>query len=296
MDGRGDHLLREMQMFEQEVNNLGREMNPISPAPVQMGQFGRPLQCPAGPVPGGFRNPSVFLPPQLKVRPMLPQPAAFQGMVPPRSMFPGPSGPIQYQPKPAGPFFGQKTPVVTISAPKVSYNVNQPSLPENLPAKSEAVPPPKPVEKQSVPKASSSKPTGSMLSNADEKKKPKKFLRMAAGTVWEDPKLLEFDPKDFRIFCGDLGNDVTDDMLNKIFNRYPSFQKARVVRDKKTNKTKGYGFASFKDPGDFMKAMRELNGKYVGCRPIKLKKSCWQDRNVENVKKKEKERKKMGFK
>ena len=36
-------------------------------------------------------------------------------------------------------------------------------------------------------------------------------------------------------------------------------------------------------------------GKYVGNRPIKLRKSCWQDRQVENVKRKEKEKKKLGF-
>ena len=35
----------------------------------------------------------------------------------------------------------------------------------------------------------------------------------------------------------------------------------QVVRDKRTNKTKGYGFVSFKDPGDFANAMRELNGE-----------------------------------
>ena len=31
-------------------------------------------------------------------------------------------------------------------------------------------------------------------------------------------------------------------------------------------KVKGYGFVSFKDPQDFVKAMREMNGKYVGTR------------------------------
>jgi len=66
---------------------------------------------------------------------------------------------------------------------------------------------------------------------------------------------------DFRIFCGDLGNDVTDEMLVRVFGKYPSFQKAKVVRDKRTNKTKGFGFVSFKDPQDFIKAMKEMNGK-----------------------------------
>ncbi|VDP79295.1 unnamed protein product [Schistosoma curassoni] len=66
---------------------------------------------------------------------------------------------------------------------------------------------------------------------------------------------------DFRLFCGDLGNEVTDDTLARAFNRYPSFQKAKVVRDKRTSKSRGYGFVSFSDPGDFTRAMREMNGK-----------------------------------
>jgi hypothetical protein len=37
-------------------------------------------------------------------------------------------------------------------------------------------------------------------------------------------------------------------------------------------------------------------GKYVGNRPIKLKKSNWRDRNMDIVKKKEQEKVKMGLK
>ena len=65
---------------------------------------------------------------------------------------------------------------------------------------------------------------------------------------------------DFRIFVGDLGNEVSDDALLRAFSKYPSLLKARVIRDKKTKKTKGYGFVSFKEPQDYLKAMREMNG------------------------------------
>ncbi|KAK2573885.1 RNA-binding protein 42 [Acropora cervicornis] len=129
----------------------------------------------------------------------------------------------------------------------------------------------------------------------EKKKKEKKFVRVAGDTVWEDNSLAEWEQDDFRVFCGDLGNEVTDEILTRTFAKYPSLLKAKVVRDKKTNKSKGYGFLSFKDPNDFAKAMREMNGKYVGNRPIKLRKSTWKDRNIEIAKKKQKEKKRLGY-
>ncbi|KXJ15064.1 RNA-binding protein 42 [Exaiptasia diaphana] len=131
----------------------------------------------------------------------------------------------------------------------------------------------------------------------DDKKKgkDKKFVRVAGSQVWEDPSLSSWDPNDFRIFCGDLGNEVTDESLTRAFSKYPSFLRAKIIRDKKSSKTKGYGFVSFKDPNDFIKAMREMNGKYIGNRPIKLRKSTWKDRNIDVVRKKVKEKKKLGL-
>ncbi|KAJ3193755.1 RNA-binding protein 42 [Irineochytrium annulatum] len=124
-------------------------------------------------------------------------------------------------------------------------------------------------------------PHYSMPSNKmEERKKKKKIIRAAGGEVWEDPTLLDWDPNDFRLFCGDLGNEVTDEILQRAFSKYPSLMKARVIRDKKTAKSKGYGFVSFKDPNDFVGAMKEMNGKYVGNRPIKLRKSTWDERNA----------------
>lgn len=37
------------------------------------------------------------------------------------------------------------------------------------------------------------------------------------------------------------------------------------------------------------------SGKYVGSRPIKLRKSMWKDRNMDVVRKKQKEKKKLGL-
>ncbi|KAJ7368353.1 RNA-binding domain-containing protein [Mycena albidolilacea] len=97
-------------------------------------------------------------------------------------------------------------------------------------------------------------------------------LRKGGGKVWEDQTLLEWNPSWFRLFVGDLSNDVSDDVLANAFNKYSSFQKARVIRDRLSQKAK-YGFIAFSDPEDFLKAWREMDGKYVGNRPIKLKKA-----------------------
>ncbi|KAL5659354.1 hypothetical protein ACJX0J_032517, partial [Zea mays] len=114
------------------------------------------------------------------------------------------------------------------------------------------------------------------LSDPSTSKKP--IPRRAAGQSWEDPTLTEWPENDYRLFCGDLGNEVNDDVLSKAFSRFPSFNMARVVRDKRTGKTKGYGFVSFSNPTDLAAAIKEMNGKYVGNRPIKLRKSNWKER------------------
>ena len=51
---------------------------------------------------------------------------------------------------------------------------------------------------------------------------------------------------------------------------------------------RGKDIQDLKDPQDFKRAMRELNGKYIGNRPVKLGKSNWKDRNIDIVKSKQK--------
>jgi hypothetical protein len=98
-------------------------------------------------------------------------------------------------------------------------------------------------------------------------------LRRAAGKLWEDQTLLEWDPTHKRLFVGDLGNDVSDETLAAAFAKYPSFSRARVVRTK-DGKSKGYGFVAFADPHDFLAAWKQVDGKYIGSRPCRLKKAA----------------------
>lgn len=51
---------------------------------------------------------------------------------------------------------------------------------------------------------------------------------------------------------------MNDDVLANAFKKYPSFFKARVVKDKRTLKSKGFGFVSLTNVDDYIKAMREM--------------------------------------
>jgi RNA recognition motif-containing protein len=126
-----------------------------------------------------------------------------------------------------------------------------------------------------------------------ETESKKRNVRQVGDVKWQDESLEDWPDNDFRIFVGNLGNDVNENLLIDTFSKYPSFAKAKVIRDKNTSKSKGYGFISFLDGEDFLSALTEYNGKYIGSRPCQMKKSKWEDRNPDTQQKKKK--KKMEF-
>lgn len=78
---------------------------------------------------------------------------------------------------------------------------------------------------------------------------------------------------------GNLGNEVIDNHLYVVYSKYKSFQKCKVVRDKVKGYSKGFGFVSFSMPEDFLLAIKETNGKYIGKRRVLVKKSNWEDKS-----------------
>ncbi|EME42238.1 hypothetical protein DOTSEDRAFT_73158 [Dothistroma septosporum NZE10] len=107
-------------------------------------------------------------------------------------------------------------------------------------------------------------------SKADDSKYT--VVRKGGGESWEDKSLLEWDPTKFRIMVGNLAGEVTDDSLTKAFANY-GVNKARVIRDKRTTKSKGFGFVEFTDGEQGFKAAREMSGKYIGSHPVTIQRA-----------------------
>ncbi|PWN19113.1 RNA-binding domain-containing protein [Microstroma glucosiphilum] len=127
-------------------------------------------------------------------------------------------------------------------------------------------------EKKSTASAGPKDASGNPLSGTLKRgEKRKTVLKSGPEGAYEDPTLLEWNPAHKRLFVGDLGNDVNDAILARAFQKWPSFSKAKVVRRKHDEKSRGYGFVSFADPEDYLKAWKEMEGKYIGSRPCRLK-------------------------
>lgn len=79
------------------------------------------------------------------------------------------------------------------------------------------------------------------------------------------------DSADHTVFVGDLAADVTDYQLQETFkNVYSSVKGAKVVTDRITGRSKGYGFVRFGDEGEQLRAMTEMNGVLCSTRPMRI--------------------------
>lgn len=79
------------------------------------------------------------------------------------------------------------------------------------------------------------------------------------------------DSPDYTIFVGDLATDVTDYHLQETFRtRYSSVKGAKVVIDRLTGRTKGYGFVRFADESEQVRAMSEMQGVLCSTRPMRI--------------------------
>ncbi|KAG8365081.1 hypothetical protein BUALT_Bualt18G0067100 [Buddleja alternifolia] len=79
------------------------------------------------------------------------------------------------------------------------------------------------------------------------------------------------DTPEHTVFVGDLAGDVTDYVLQETFKAvYQSVKGAKVVTDRTTGRSKGYGFVKFGDEREQQRAMTEMNGVLCSTRPMRI--------------------------
>lgn len=93
------------------------------------------------------------------------------------------------------------------------------------------------------------------------------------GKTWYDATLTDWDPSHYRLFVGNVGDDVTEELLIQTFMKYKSLSKVKIPKEEGKDGNKGYAFLSFAEAKDYLHCYKEMNGKYVGSKPITLERA-----------------------
>lgn len=73
-----------------------------------------------------------------------------------------------------------------------------------------------------------------------------------------------------KIYVGNLSFNTNDDQLNKIFTPFGQVSSSRVIMDKYTGQSRGFGFVEMDNVEEANKAIVELNGTSVEGRTLKI--------------------------
>jgi len=70
------------------------------------------------------------------------------------------------------------------------------------------------------------------------------------------------------IYVGNLDFKVNEDDLQKVFEEYGTVSSAKIIVDKFTGRSKGYGFIEMDDDSEAGKAIKDLDGSVMENREI----------------------------
>ena len=70
------------------------------------------------------------------------------------------------------------------------------------------------------------------------------------------------------LYVGNLSYDMSEENLRTEFAEYGEVQSAKIITDKFTGRSRGFGFVEMNSDDEGKKAMEELNGKDIDGREL----------------------------
>ena len=77
---------------------------------------------------------------------------------------------------------------------------------------------------------------------------------------------------------GNIAYDVTEEQIRQVFNKVGNVISFRLVHDRDTGKSKGFGFCEFNEPTAAELAIRNYNGYELAGRPLRVDSAAASDR------------------
>jgi RNA recognition motif-containing protein len=73
-----------------------------------------------------------------------------------------------------------------------------------------------------------------------------------------------------KLFVGSLSWNTTDEGLRQAFSRFGEMSEVKVITDRSTGRSRGFGFVTFVEDEDARKAIAEMNGAELDGRSINV--------------------------
>ncbi len=73
-----------------------------------------------------------------------------------------------------------------------------------------------------------------------------------------------------KLFVGGLSWDTTDASLNQAFESFGEITEAKVITDRETGRSRGFGFVTFADSDAAQNAISEMDGTSIDGRSVKV--------------------------
>uniref|UniRef100_A0A8C7AU87 RRM domain-containing protein n=1 Tax=Neovison vison TaxID=452646 RepID=A0A8C7AU87_NEOVI len=64
-----------------------------------------------------------------------------------------------------------------------------------------------------------------------------------------------------KLFIGGLNTETNEKALEAVFGKYGRIVEVLLMKDRETNKSRGFAFVTFESPADAKDAARDMNGK-----------------------------------
>ena len=75
------------------------------------------------------------------------------------------------------------------------------------------------------------------------------------------------------IYIGNLSYEVTEEDLKQAFETFGEVESVNIIKDKYTNRSKGFGFVEMPDNADAQSAINDLNDTEIKGRTLKVNKA-----------------------
>ena len=95
------------------------------------------------------------------------------------------------------------------------------------------------------------------------------FWAIGVGPLWRATKGA-IAGMSRKLFVGGLAWKTSDEMLRGAFDKFGEIVEAKVIMDRETGRSRGFGFVTFADDAAANQAIAEMNGKQLDGRAIQV--------------------------